>query len=131
MSRDSGAGAYSHGMAWPSPSPQLDADRAAAGTTLEGVSVAMGPLWHRVRRGPAGAIGPWIVSSDTRDRVRDPGSRHGLGAAASPPPTDGVDPRRLAAPSGTRPRSRGSSPRSALWDRPAPAGPDPARSTTR
>ena len=25
MSRASGAGAYSHGIAWPSPSPQLDA----------------------------------------------------------------------------------------------------------
>src|SRR5690242_16260451 len=27
MSRDSGAGAYSHGIAWPSPRPQLDGAR--------------------------------------------------------------------------------------------------------
>src|SRR6187397_1584028 len=41
MSRDSGAGAYSHGTAWPSPSPQLDGERSPAGTRLVFVSVAM------------------------------------------------------------------------------------------
>ena len=34
MSRDSGAGAYSHGIAWPSPRPQLDGERSPAGTRL-------------------------------------------------------------------------------------------------
>ena len=34
MSRASGAGAYSHGIAWPSPRPQLDGERSAAGTRL-------------------------------------------------------------------------------------------------
>src|SRR4051795_1943550 len=41
MSRDSGAGAYSHGIAWPSPRPQLDVVPADAGTMLDAVSVAM------------------------------------------------------------------------------------------
>ena len=43
MSRCSGAGAYSHGIACPSPSPQLlgVADVDDAGTTLDSVRVAI------------------------------------------------------------------------------------------
>ena len=41
MSRASGAGAYSHGMAWPSPRPQLFGVLGPAGTTPASVRVAM------------------------------------------------------------------------------------------
>src|SRR6478752_9155368 len=41
MSRASGAGAYSHGIAWPSPRPQLDGAPPFDETRLEVVSVAM------------------------------------------------------------------------------------------
>src|SRR3954469_21414915 len=53
MSRDSGAGAYSHGIAWPSPRPQLDVVPADAGTMLDAVSVAMIAIMSPGRRDPA------------------------------------------------------------------------------
>ena len=79
MSRDSGAGAYSHGIAWPSPSPQLLGARVLVVATAptptagrdSGVAAALAsdlvsdvpdgrsvsvviarPLWHRGSSAP-------------------------------------------------------------------------------
>src|SRR4051812_39922550 len=55
MSRDSGAGAYSHGIAWPSPRPQLDGARSGVRTMLDEVSVAMAAIMALGRSGPRDA----------------------------------------------------------------------------
>src|SRR2546426_12458195 len=59
MSRASGAGAYSQGIAWPSPRPQLVGAREGAGLTARcgGVSVVTRALCHRPSA-PSGAIEP-------------------------------------------------------------------------
>src|SRR5262245_1558013 len=82
MSRASGAGAYSHGMAWPSPSPQLDGERSPAGTTRALVSVAMRALWHPLGRGP---IRGSRAMSDRRGAAYDGGPMRQ--PAADPPAT--------------------------------------------
>ena len=55
MSRASGAGAYSHGIACPSPIPHEDG--AAASLRVTARSVLTRPLWHRVIALPAASLG--------------------------------------------------------------------------
>ena len=50
MSRASGAGAYSHGIAWPSPRPQLDGEPAGRRDEARwSCRWPCSPLWHSVR----------------------------------------------------------------------------------
>ena len=56
MLRASGAGAYSQGIACPSPSPhELGADEALVRATVR--SVLTGALWHPARRAQEGVVG--------------------------------------------------------------------------
>src|SRR4029079_3583861 len=74
MSRDSGAGAYSHGIAAPSPSPQLEGawstrvSRPSAGASRSGVFVAIAVMIARVTE-----RGEWSGRSAVvrRQRVTD------------------------------------------------------------
>src|SRR5687768_13080484 len=53
MSRASGAGAYSHGIAWPSPSPQLLGAPSGAGITLVLLRPAMVAIMAPVGLAPS------------------------------------------------------------------------------
>ena len=108
MSRASGAGAYSQGIAWPSPRPQLDGDRSPVGT-----------IARRRVGGHAGHYG-----------TRSPKARPTRGAAA--PPDDRrrgtmrvVAVTRVPCGSGAQHRRRRAARRPAR--RPVGAGRQPAR----
>ena len=62
MSRASGAGAYSHGMAWPSPNPQLLGCWSGVTTTLVLGAFGHGRHYVTARAGPP-------FSSRSRERV--------------------------------------------------------------
>ena len=84
MSRASGAGAYSQGIAWPSPSPQLEGARPAAGTRRDaGDRWPWRPLWHRPSA-PVGAGGRrWSRVGAHGRRERRARSRAGRGRGRS------------------------------------------------
>ena len=67
MSRASGAGAYSHGIAWPSPRPQLLGARSGAGITL----VLLRPAMLAIMA-PAGCVPSRVGAS--RHRSAQPGN---------------------------------------------------------
>ena len=72
MSRASGAGAYSHGIAWPSPRPQLLGAPSGAGITL----VLLRPAMLAIMA-PAGGVPSGVGAS--RHRSAQPGERPELG----------------------------------------------------
>src|SRR3954471_23630711 len=64
MSRDSGAGAYSHGIAWPSPSPQLEGAPDPRRTTAPAFGTPFG-----CGSAPSPARRPSIPTRDVADGV--------------------------------------------------------------
>ena len=84
MSRASGAGAYSHGIAWPSPNPQLLGRRSGLTATLVLGALGHGRHYVTARSGPPFSSRRWRAGRPARRSARGHG-RHGRCTSASGP----------------------------------------------
>ena len=76
MSRDSGAGAYSQGIAWPSPMPHEDGAGASRGAARDGAGrCSRGPLWHGLPGLPASRAPGGLGIAPRPARLRCPAMR--------------------------------------------------------